>query len=108
MYYSRHNLKSSVFVLVLPVCLAGCTGEVASLKLPVTVGQTVGQTVVSHLWTSPPQDLNLPDLSPAEMFLFPPPDFGEDEDGGGQEDDGRHHEEHQAADSDVSLLNISD
>ena len=78
--------------------------QVASLELPVALGQTV----LTHLLTSPPQNLLHPDLSPGQMFLFSAPDFLDDEDGGGQEEAGSHHQEDRAANSEVSLVNILD
>ena len=84
--------------------LTAGTGEVTSLELPIAVGQTL----ITPCLTYPPQDLLQPDLSPAEMFLFSPPDVVDDEDSGGQGEADRHHQEHQAADSEVSLVKITD
>ena len=53
-----------------------CIVQVASLELPVAVGHAV----LTHLLTSPAQNLLHPDLSPGEMFLFSAPDFVDDED----------------------------
>ena len=63
---------------------------VASLKLPVAVGQTL-----VSLFFSPSLNILAPDLPPGQVLLLPSPQPDDDEDHGGDEETGEEEEEDQ-------------